>query len=122
VSLEEVIGTRLSWSLARRIQLGVSVLGRELLSNWNWENESATARRPEMAYDTRTGENLSDEARAVAVCYRHASMSLRKSSYTIPILRTGDVNHHAWKVQQMSVDIRRMSKDELERKAMARPQ
>jgi hypothetical protein len=31
-----------------------------------------------------------------------------------PILRTGDVNHHAWKVQQMTVDIRRMSKDELD--------
>jgi hypothetical protein len=43
-----------------------------------------------------------------------------------PSLRTGDVNHHAWKVQQMSVDIRRMSKDELDAlnesgEAMARP-
>jgi hypothetical protein len=31
------------WSLARRIQLGVSVLGAELLSNWNWKNETAMA-------------------------------------------------------------------------------
>jgi len=55
VSLKEVIA--LFWSLARRIQLGVLVLGAELLSNWNMavfcEIDEGSAPSPDRRGDPR---------------------------------------------------------------------